>query len=639
MKKKFLMVVMAAVLLVMNCLAVSAEESQSAESKPALFIIGDGVAAQQGADKYPQQGWGVYMADVVENVEVKNYAQNGETLASYMDSESWQEVLSQVTDKDFVMVAFGAESVDPAKSENFYSSYLLKYGLAVKSKGASGIFVTPAAVGGTIDANNRLNPLANSVKSVANSLGFTVADLNGKMRENYKDFYGEEKDGRVKTSYDALFLSKSRISYFEQVGTVSDSAKQAEENKDYIHLSETGAKFAANLVAKALYETENPFKQYTKDVSDAKQRTAHYDVITEMKEENVNGIFMDGMEYNGLPTQVFAYVGLPEGASAENPVPAMVLVHGAAGHAYKDWVELWNSKGYAAISFYWREPDSQYDNTMPDGSALVYTPGPRRSDIDDAVLQGEKEDQFMYHAVSDISLAYNLLNAMPEVQKDQIGLTGISWGGIISSRGMGEDTRFKFAMPVYGCGNLNLSTGTIHPTSIWDGKYTFQNTVDAGMPVFWVNVSNDTFFSLHATTQSALETNSDVLIILGGGHSQQHGSGSTGEINELFAYADHMLKDGPALPKLSKITLSGRNASFTCESEAGLEKARLIYNTTGMVYGNGAGSQATTQWTTVDLTPRTGNMSVSVPGDAKGFYVEVTDKNGNRMTTEYLEFN
>ncbi len=633
MKKKLLWLVLAAVMMLLNSFAVFAEEG-----KPTLFIIGDGVAAAQGEDKFPQQGWGEYVADVTKNISVENCAKNGETLASYIEGGAWQEVLSKVTDQDFVMVAFSAESVDPAKSESYYSAYLLKYGLGIKAKGAQGIFVTPAAAAGTIDANNRLKPLTNSVKSVADSLGYTVADLNKRMRANYVDYYGEEKDGKIKSSYDELFLSKNQLSYFQQIGAVSDSAKKAAEEKDNVHLSITGAKFAANLVAKELFETENPFQQYTKDVTDPKQRTVHYDVISSMREGNLNGVFIDGMEYNGLPTQVFAYVGLPEGASAENKVPAMVLVHGAAGHAYKDWVQLWNKKGYAAVSFYWREPDSKYDNTLPDGTALSYNPGPRRSDISDSALQGEKEEQFMYHATSDISLAYNLLNAMPEVQNEQIGLTGISWGGIISSRGMGEDTRFKFAMPVYGCGNLPMSTGTIHPTSVWDGKYTFQNTVDANMPIFWINVSNDTFFSLHATTQCALETNSDVLIILGGGHSQQHGSGGTGEINELFSYADHMLKGGPALPKLSKITLSGRNASFDCTAEAGLEKARLIYNTTGMVYGNGAGSQATTEWTTVDIAPRTGKISVSVPGNAKGFYVEVTDKNGNRMTTEYLEF-
>lgn len=88
---------------------------------------------------------------------------------------------------------------------------------------------------------------------------------------------------------------------------------------------------------------------------------------------------------------------------------------------------------------------------------------PRRSDISTSVLTGDKADHFMVHATSDISLAYNLINSLPEVKKGETGITGISWGGIISSRGIGEDTRFKFAMPVYGCGNLTLSTGSIHP--------------------------------------------------------------------------------------------------------------------------------------------------------------------------------
>lgn len=633
MKNKLLLLFLAIVTMLINCSAVFAEEKTST-----LFIIGDSVCAHQEADKFPQQGWGEYVTDTVKNIAVENCAENGVTLASYADGNSWIELLQRVTENDFVMVAFGADSIVPEKSENYYSVYLLKLAKGIKAVGAEGIFVTPAAVGSTVDCNNRLNCLTNSVKAVAKIFDFTVADLNGRMRENYKDYQGVEKDGKIKTSYDALFLSKSQLAYFEQIDTISEAAQKAASSKDYIHFSKTGAKFAANLVAKELFENENPFRQYTKDVTDPEQRTVHYDVISAMRGDGLSGIFLDGMEYNGLPTQVFAYVGIPKEASSENKVPAMVLVHGAAGHAYKDWVKLWNQKGYAAISFYWREPDSKYDNTLPDGTALTYAAGPRRSDISDAALQGEKENQFMYHATSDISLSYNLLNAMPEVQNDQIGLTGISWGGIISSRGMGEDTRFKLAMPVYGCGNLPMSTGTIHPTSIWDGKYTFKNTVEANMPIFWINVSNDTFFSLHATTQCALETYSDVLIILGGGHSQEHGSGSTGEINELFSYADHILKGGAALPKLSKISLNGRNASFTCEAEVGLESARLIYNTTGMVYGNGAGKQATTQWTTQSINVKNGKVSVSVPGEAKGFYIEVTDQKGNRMTTEYLEF-
>lgn len=45
---------------------------------------------------------------------------------------------------------------------------------------------------------------------------------------------------------------------------------------------------------------------------------------------NVEGYFIDSVQ----GTKVFAFVGLPEGASAENPVPGIVLVHGGGGTAF-----------------------------------------------------------------------------------------------------------------------------------------------------------------------------------------------------------------------------------------------------------------------------------------------------------------
>ncbi len=613
-------------LLAMSCFLPATVSAEAGT----VYIVGDGVCALQGEDVYPRQGWGEFLQGYVDKAVI-NCARNDADIKSYIESGAWQEVLSKLSASDSVMIAFGADSINPAKSENYYSAYLLKYGLDAKKKGASVIYVTPAAVGSTVYANQLIDPLTNSVKSVAKTLSCPVADLNGAMRKNYIDYQGLEKEGKMKASTDTLFVSRNQNIYYEQFGSISEYAKQKAEEKEHKYFTEVGARFAARTVVNELYAQG---VSWARDLSDAENRTSYANKVTGMDSGTTYGVFMDGMEYNGLPTQVFAYVGLPKDASKENPVPAMVLVHGAAGHAYQDWVQHWNNKGYAAISFYWREPDSKYDNTMPDGTALKYTEGPRRSDISDSVATSEKENQFMYHATSDISLAYNLLNQMPEVQKGQIGLTGISWGGIISSRGLGEDTRFKFAMPIYGCGNLDIGIGSIRPTSSWDGKHTFPNAVKAEMPVFWVNGSNDTFFSLNAMAKSVQDTNGDVLILLGNEHSQQHGAGMTGAMNEIFAYADYYLKGGEPLPKITDTSLNGKTATFTVQADNGIEKARLIYNTTGLVYADGKGA---TEWEIKEITLKPGKNTVTAPSDAKGFYVELTDKKGLRKTTEYLE--
>ena len=52
----------------------------------------------------------------------------------------------------------------------------------------------------------------------------------------------------------------------------------------------------------------------------------------------VHACFLEGVPYHGRPTRFFAWWSLPAGASPENPVPGIVLVHGGGGTAFADWV-------------------------------------------------------------------------------------------------------------------------------------------------------------------------------------------------------------------------------------------------------------------------------------------------------------
>ncbi len=54
---------------------------------------------------------------------------------------------------------------------------------------------------------------------------------------------------------------------------------------------------------------------------------------------------------------------------------------------------------------------------------------------------------WMYHAVGQTILAANALRADSRVAADKVGVTGISWGGVISSITIGWDNRFAFAVP------------------------------------------------------------------------------------------------------------------------------------------------------------------------------------------------
>ncbi|MBP7636975.1 MAG: acetylxylan esterase, partial [Kiritimatiellae bacterium] len=170
----------------------------------------------------------------------------------------------------------------------------------------------------------------------------------------------------------------------------------------------------------------------------------------EFATNDVRTVFYEGKPYQGRPTRVFAYYGLPAGASPARKVPGIVLIHGGGGSAFVRWVKLWNSRGYAAISMdtcgavsgnaYGEEQKGHRRH------AWAGPPGWGGFDkFDDPVA-----DQWTYHAVAAAVRGHSLLRSLPEVDTSRIGVTGISWGGYLTCIAAAVDDRFAFAVPVYG---------------------------------------------------------------------------------------------------------------------------------------------------------------------------------------------
>ena len=65
--------------------------------------------------------------------------------------------------------------------------------------------------------------------------------------------------------------------------------------------------------------------------------------------DGIRGIFYDGLPYHGKPTRVFAWYGKPAGA--EEPLPAVILIHGGGGTAFRYWAALWVKRGYAVLAW------------------------------------------------------------------------------------------------------------------------------------------------------------------------------------------------------------------------------------------------------------------------------------------------
>ena len=295
---------------------------------------------------------------------------------------------------------------------------------------------------------------------------------------------------------------------------------------------------------------------------------------------DIKAVFYETLPYKGKPTRAFAYLGIPK---SDKPVPAMVLVHGGGGTAFHQWVKIWNDRGYAAISM---SLEGHMPNGKGEGKIKHAYSGPSRvGRFGDAELP--LEEQWMYHAVSDILIAHTLLASLPEVDADRIGITGISWGGILCSLVSGIDSRYKCAIPVYGCGYLYESLGHFKSVQseaekFWDpARYFASGTV----PTLWVNSASDAHFSVNTTSKSFETTAGHGFLSIHPGLPHGHGPGwDPQRVPEIYAFADYYLKGkGPAPARITKQP-SGRQVELAYESETAIEGATVYYLNEPLTY-------------------------------------------------------
>ena len=364
--------------------------------------------------------------------------------------------------------------------------------------------------------------------------------------------------------------------------------------------------------------------------------------VTSIAAGELKAIYFDALEFKGHPTRVYAWLGLPEGASSERPVPGVVLVHGGGGTAFKDWVRMWNERGYAAISI---AVEGQIDERVPDIERRRWIrhewPGPSRQGI--YADSGEAlTDQWMYHAVADSILANSLLRSLPEVDAEKVGIKGISWGGIITSTVIGIDTRFTFAIPTYGCGGLH-EIDNQYSAALADNDQ-FQNVWDplirigrATMPALWLSWPGDKHFSLDA--QAATYTGAPGTRMVSLVPGMRHGHPPAWLRPESYDFADSIVATGLPWCSQTKNTIDGSNVEVEFSCSKSLEEASLMASF-------GGGHTGSRDWIESDAElSREPNgswtVNAAVPPGASGWFVNVkadgrdSDADGDGSTDKF----
>lgn len=262
---------------------------------------------------------------------------------------------------------------------------------------------------------------------------------------------------------------------------------------------------------------------------------------SEFSTNGVRAVWIEGVTWKGKPTRVFAYYALPNGGVAEKQAPGIVLVHGGGGTAFHRWVRTWVARGYAAIAMdtcgglptdaEYSKCHTRHDWSGPNGWGCFADEGLK------------PEDQWMYHAVEAVIRSHTFLRNLPEVDASKIGVTGISWGGVLTAVVCGVDSRFAFAAPVYGCGNLRKHSVWapvigLRWNDLWD---PVQYAKRCQVPTLWCTGTNDHFFPLDSFKETAPE-NAIFSIKVRMRHGQWEG-----DPPEIAAFADIIVKGAPKL--------------------------------------------------------------------------------------------
>lgn len=302
---------------------------------------------------------------------------------------------------------------------------------------------------------------------------------------------------------------------------------------------------------------------------------------------NVKPIFYEGENYRGTVTRIFAWYGLPAGASSQNPAPGIVLVHGGGGTAMAKWVKTWMDRGYAAIAM----------DTC--GGLPVDRPGLGHLRHDFSGPNGWGDfghvgdpvgDHWSYHAAAAVVRGHSFLRSLPEVDQQRIGITGISWGGYLTCVAAGIDDRFRFAVPVYGCGHYERNEKLWlcrNPRSeefrsqfhqwlkLWDAS-RFVSGIRC--PILWCTGTHDLFFPLDSLKETYSQLDVGAKLHLSIRYRMVHGHAPAGDPPDVCAFADQIVKGKGGRPEIRPFDLKpGRPFIGRCQAHGhSIEKVELM---------------------------------------------------------------
>ena len=350
--------------------------------------------------------------------------------------------------------------------------------------------------------------------------------------------------------------------------------------------------------------------------------------------DSIRGIYYKCVDYQGKETKVFAYIGVPKHQKGTK-VPGMVLVHGGGGSAFEAWVRKWNAMGYAAISM---DTTGNGPTNEMTGKPTGFG-GPGNVFAFDAPVK----DQWPYQAVADVILAHSLLASIEDVDKNNIGITGVSWGGYLTCIASSVDSRFKFAIPVYGTGFLYDYSPTVQRDEdtlnkwipLWDPSIYLKNTK---VPITWLVSNVDWCYWLLGVKRSydvvpIKDKNICIFNKWTHGHYETAGRGEPLAIANYYVNKNYKNNKKQTMPKVLEAVYKDNYLTFTVNVNT--DSVVLYWTDDENPKGHSSGDpNQGTKWNSVPVPFNNNKGSVEIPLEAKVFYINAVSKEGLESSSE-----
>jgi cephalosporin-C deacetylase-like acetyl esterase len=345
-----------------------------------------------------------------------------------------------------------------------------------------------------------------------------------------------------------------------------------------------------------------------------------------IKQYSINGfqikeVFFPGRPQSGQATRIFGYYCYPDHFA---PLPALLIAHGGGGSADIKTALRWAGYGYAVLVIDLPGKGKQRRHSRSTGPDM---------EVKNLLNTADPANNYLIFAVTAARNGIDFLAKQPEVDRNRIGMLGLSWGGVLTLLTNGQEPRLKAAVNVFGAGFIPegctwqelFEAKTGREKQAWDKLLDPSNFLASQRsPILFITGTNDHCYYLHTFQKSYGRVKAEKQYYLVPNLRHQFLPGTAAVAKAWF---DRHLKAKNKFPAINLIY--GREpggVTIAAEVKGGSKDAKVQF-----YYASGGASGWTEkQWRTRPVKLSSGKYNFYIPDYLIDpeivFFVNATDK-------------